>query len=132
MGWKDMDMRTPDERTRDYFREKMESDPANKAFWSAVAFVTEGQWHLDRWEDVQLEEKTLEWLEGERFFGATQPFERDIVRRLVFLAKHDAHRVFDEICRKAQMMEKSRAFYMPGSGKGEMEIELPVAPPPPA
>ena len=128
MGWKDKDMRTPDERTRDYFREKMESDHANKAFWSATAFVTEDQWHLDRWEGVQLEEDTLRWLEDENYFGATQPFEKDIVRRLVFLVKHNAHMVFDEICKRAQEMEKAQVFYTPGSRKGGLEIEIPVAP----
>ena len=125
MGWKDMDTRTPDERTNAYFRGKMESDRENRAFWSATAQVTAKRWHLDQWEDAELDTDTREWLEGADYFGATEPFERDVVRRLVFLDKHNAQKLYRDICLLAQEMERKKTYKVPGK-EGRFVMDVPL------
>ena len=110
-----MDMKTADKRTHDYFRNKMARDPANKAFWSATARVTAAHhWHLDQLDDAALDPDTQKWLEDERYFGATTPFGKDVVRRLVYLNKRRAQKLFREICTRARLMDRLKAYRLPG------------------
>lgn len=89
MAWNETDTRTADERTADYFRDKMAKDPQNAAFWAAVEHETCGRWHLDIWEDAALTKPTLDWLEKEIYprCNATQECEKVVLRMLCFLCK---------------------------------------------